>query len=131
MKELTTEKIRKFGFVLALIFCFLGAVHFLKKHTISALFFVMGISTFLAAIFSSRVLKPFYLIFSRIAKIIGWVNTRIILILVYYLLLTPIGLLMKCLRKDLLNIKFREKVRTYWIERTNVKASADDLRRQF
>lgn len=47
----------------------------------------------------------------------GFISTRILLGLVYYLLLTPMALLWKILGKDPLQLKIDKKQSTYWLER--------------
>jgi len=60
----------------------------------------------LAAIFlvlsllNSIVLLPVYRVWTAFGKVMGWVNTRIILMLVYVVMFIPIGILMKCVRYD-------------------------------
>ena len=41
---------------------------------------------------------------------------------IFFLVVTPIGLIMKIIKKDLLNLKFRKDKETYWIEKTEPKS---------
>ena len=63
-----------------------------------------------------------------LAFCLGWVNTRIILTLVYYLVVTPIGLMMRLLRKDLLNLKIGKKRADLLAEARGKKSSQRKLR---
>lgn len=47
----------------------------------------------------------------------GWFNTRLILIITYYFVLTPIGLLAKLFKKDFLNLKIEREAQSYWIQK--------------
>jgi hypothetical protein len=42
--------------------------------------------------------------------------------IIFFLVVTPIGLLMKIFKKDLLNLTFNDKKKTYWIEKTEPKS---------
>jgi len=70
-------------------------------------------------------------VFTKAAHAIGWFNTRVILILVYYLLLTPTGLIMKLCGKDLLDRKIDRGCQSYWRERKNITATVEGLGKQF
>jgi hypothetical protein len=48
---------------------------------------------------------------------IGWVMSHVILGIIYYLVLTPIGLLLRALGRDPLRRRFETGARSYWIDR--------------
>ena len=75
-------------------------------------------------------LKPFYLIWMIFAAILGWVMTRVILCLVFYLILTPIGLITRLLGEDFLNLK-RGNFGSYWNNRDAVEELKQDYKKQF
>ena len=89
---------------------------------ISCVFFIIGLV--LAAL-----LKPVYIVWMRLAFILGWVNTRIILVIMFYLIFTPVGLAIKLFRIDLLERK--KKVRTYWRNKGKVDFNPLDYERRF
>ena len=65
-----------------------------------------------------RTLKPVQKVVMAVALTIGWVMTRVILTLLYYLVLTPIGLFCRLGGKHFLDLSFRDPARdTYWIPR--------------
>lgn len=75
-------------------------------------------------------LKVMYKAWMKFAHALGWVNTRIILSLVYFLIFTPIAVLFKVIGKELLDRRF-ETVGSYWIKREPRIFRQDDYRRQF
>ena len=91
---------------------------------ISAFFFIMA---FLAPL----ALKPVYIAWMRFAYVLGWVNTRLILAIMFYLIFTPIGLALKLLRKDLLERKKGEGGLSYWKEKEARVFNPADYERQF
>ena len=115
MQKLNPDKktLKKFGLIMAAAFLILSGL-FLFRHKftgaayslfVSCLFFIMGLAL-------PALLKPVYIIWMRLAFILGWVNTRIILIAIFYLIFTPIGLLMRLFRIDLLERK--KQAGSYW-----------------
>lgn len=61
----------------------------------------------------------------------GWFNARLILIITYYLLLTPIGLLAKLFKKDFLNLKIEREARSYWIKKDQLIQGKERYERTF
>ncbi len=53
--------------------------------------------------------------------ILGRIISRIIMSIIFFLVVTPIALIMKLLKKDILNLKFN-KTNTYWIEKSGPKS---------
>ena len=66
----------------------------------------------------------------KFAHALGWVNTRVILTVVYLLIFTPVALIFKVIGKDPMERKI-EKVNSYWIKREARKFRQGDYRRQF
>lgn len=74
---------------------------------------------FFLAVVKPRVLSPLYKIFSLLGKIVGWAAANIILLLIFYLVITPLGLLAKLLRRDALGLK-KNKQESYWVKNKEV-----------
>ena len=114
-RDLSKENLRKFGLTLAVALSIFGFIAYLRQKPI-CLYFLYGSLLFLLwAIILPKTLKLFYLAWMRFAFVLGWVNTRIILILMFYLIFTPFGLLMRLFRVDLLQTK--DKKDTYWYKK--------------
>jgi len=133
MKTTTTENnLRQFGLILGLILTSFGYIHFFKHHTSLYPWFIIlgGISASFAVI-APKVLHPVHIIFLKIGHGLGWINTHIILVTLYYLLLTPIGLIMRLFGKDPLNKKIDKTSDSYWIDRNMNISIRDSLKKQF
>ncbi len=77
--------------------------------SIAFIFLILGI-------LNSKILTPLKKIWIKFGELLGKIISPIVLGIIFFLLITPIGLLMKILGKDLLNIKYT-KNKTYWINR--------------
>jgi len=67
------------------------------------------------ALVAPKVLKPVYIVWIRFAEILGWINTRIILTLIFFLIFLPFGLVMRIFN-DPMSRKLDEKIKTYRIQ---------------
>lgn len=77
-----------------------------------------------------KFLKLLYKGWMKFAHALGWVNTRIILTIVYLLVFTPMALIFKVIGKDPMERKF-EKVDSYWVKREVKAFRQEDYRRPF
>ncbi len=129
----TTEKdLRKFGITLGIILFLFGLINFFKHYiNIYPWFLSFAGVSFFTAIITPKSLNPVFFIFTKFAHIMSWINTRVILILSFYLLVFPIGLVMRIFNKDPLDKKIDKKTDSYWIPKIQIKASRQSLERQF
>ena len=77
------------------------------------------------------ILKPLYRVWMIFALILGWVMTRVILTLVYFLVVTPIGYLGRALGEQFLHLKRSSESDTYWVRKTGTARQKSDYERQF
>lgn len=126
------KDLRQFGIVLAGILLVFGFIHFLKGRAVLFRYFLGFGLVFLAlSLAIPRSLKGVYAVFLKIAHMLGWFNTRVILIFIYYVVLTPIALVFRLSGKDLLNRKPDKNAKSYWIKRTVTKPLKEQLEKQF
>ena len=85
--------------------------------SIAFIFLILGI-------LNSKILTPLKKIWIKFGELLGKIISPIVFGIIFFLLITPIGLLMKILGKDLLNIKYT-KNKTYWINRLQDLGSMD------
>ncbi|MDP2939859.1 MAG: SxtJ family membrane protein [Candidatus Omnitrophota bacterium] len=129
--NLEKENLRKFGLTMGVVFLII-TLFILFKHKnynlttliVSAVFFVI---TLTVPIF----LKPIYVIWMRLAYVLSWINTRLILFLLFYLIFTPIGLIMKLFGADLLERKIDKSQDSYWIKQDKKAFVKRQYERQF
>ena len=86
---------------------------------ISLLFLILGLV-------NSSILTPLNLIWFKFGMLLGRIVSPIVMALVFFCTVTPIGLIMRLFRKDLLNLKKNNK-KSYWIERK----SKSEMKNQF
>ncbi len=124
--------LRKFAFVSVIVFAaVLPGVRWLIHHDggFSVPPVLMGMAGY--GLVSALVWPPLILPLFWLLHGIGWVNTRILLGIIFYLLFTPLGLLMRLFGKDMLNRKLDPNASTYWIDKPQVPMRPEDYERQF
>ena len=108
------NEVRSFGIIFSVLFLFLSAYSLYKgKHEWG---WYIGASAFflISGLFIQPILRPLQYGWMKFAFALGWFNTRLILGLVFYLIVTPVGLFLKLIRKDTLGLKFDLTVSSYW-----------------
>ena len=126
----SNRDIKSFGITMGIIlFIISGLLMYYNKEIyqvigIIALTFV-GLGLILPA-----VLKPLYFVWMTFAAILGWVMTRVILSLVFYLIITPIGLLTRLIGEDFLALKKTDSD-SYWNYRDSAEELNQDYEKQF
>lgn len=111
------KDLRKFGLTLSIILGVIGGLLVYKGKPTAYWFLCIGGVFFLLGAIVPQTLKSIYKVWMSIALIIGWFMSRLILTVLFYLVVTPIGLSMRLLGKDLLNQEFDETAETYWIKK--------------
>lgn len=131
-KTITNKQLRTFGLVLALFLGGIGLVQFFKGHIPhNYWFWATGGLVLVVSQAIPKLIKPLYHIALFLGHILGWINTRLILGLIYYLIFTPIGLVMRILGKDPLHRKFDKQATSYWHIAPRTAIPKEQYLRQF
>ena len=113
MEKADRKRLRSFGFLVGGVFLGIGLWPFLFGEPYRV--WAVGVAAVLLvpALVWPPALEPLFKGWMFIGHVLGWINTRIILGLVFYLMVTPIGLLMRLLGKDPMSRRFDAGARTY------------------
>ena len=112
---------RSFGIVFFVVFLLISLYPLLNDGNIRYWSLLISLIFLTLGILNSRILTPLNLLWFRFGIALGKILTPVIMSLVFFLVVTPIGIIMKILNKDLLNLKFK-KDDTYWIEKKGPKS---------
>ena len=133
IKNISTGKsdIQKFGYTIATIlliaagFLFFGGKEYYQNLiVISAIFFCFGLII-------PIILKPLYMIWMAFAVILGWFMTRLTLMILFYFVITPIGLLGKLFGYNFLENNFNLSANSYWNLRDSKSEINQGYEKQF
>lgn len=119
----SARDLRWFGIVVALFLGLVGLVVWWRGGSLTVSGWMAGVGVGLAVLYYAvpPVRKHMFVGWMVLAFPIGWTMSMVILMLAYYAVLAPIGLLMRMLGHDPMSRKLEPDAATYWIERdTNV-----------
>ena len=114
--ETTPKNLRVFGIGAGVILTAIWALRLYVLHHGNAWpFLVIAGYFFLTGLFIHSLLKPVYKVWTWVAKKIGWFNTRLLLGILFYIILTPTGVLMRFIGRDPMKRKLEPKRESYWL----------------
>ncbi len=132
MERSERRKVREFGIGLLVVLAALSLIRLWRGHEPHFAWFLgIGGAVALAAIFVPRAVRPVYRGWMVIARGLLWFNTRLLLSLVFFVLLTPLAIVFRILRRDPLERSFDPGAPSYWKKRPTQPPARVRLRRQF
>ena len=133
IKNIKSEKsdLRKFGITIGVILLVIAGFLLWKEKESLQIFFAISITLILTAIALPVILKPVYWLWMVFAAVIGWVMTRVILSLLFYLVFAPIGIILRMFGKQFLNLKWNHKQESYWNVKTVEPFNKKNYEKQF
>ena len=119
---------RSFGLLFFLVFLILGLWPLknsldpnLYLISISGVFLILGLT-------NSKILSPLNKLWIKFGEILGMIIAPLVMALVYFIVLTPVSLIVRIFGKDLLGLKFLKQKDSYWINRKKKRLS---MKKQF
>lgn len=107
--------LRKFGLVMAAAWAVLASVSWWRSSPAAVYLAGLAIVFLGPAILWPRALGPVERAWMTFANVLSVVMTRVILTLTFYLVITPIGLLLRLLHKDVLGLRADRKAQSFWL----------------
>ena len=131
MKKDNTSQVKEFGIALGIILVVIGLLPLIRKHPVRVWAIYAGLAVFIARFFAPRVLSPVYAIFLKVTHIIGRINSAILLTIVYYFIVTPIGFVMRFFKNKVFTKNIDKSLETYWIRKETNFDNPEEMKRQF
>jgi len=133
IKNIKSEKsdLWKFGITVGIILIIISGLLFWKERESFQMFLTIGVVLCVLGFAIPVILKPIYWIWMIFAAILGWIMTRVILGLLFYAVLTPIGIVSRLVGKRFLDLWSDKLKDSYWNYRNTKKPSRVDYERQF
>jgi len=121
---------RNFGFMFSLIFLGISIWLFLKNENLGWWFAGTSGAFLLLALIYPPTLFPLYWIWMKVGDGLNWINSKIILGIIFYCLFTPIGIVLRIFKKDPLEKKIEFSSLSYWEERKPI-SDHESMKYQF
>ena len=119
---------RSFGLLFFIVFLILGLWPLKNGENLNIYFITASIIFLLLGLINSKLLSPLNKSWIKLGEILGIIIAPIVMALVYFVILTPVSLIVRIFGKDLLGLKFLKENETYWIKR---KKNLGSMKKQF
>ena len=120
-KEVKIGSNRSFGIVFFIVFLLISTYPLLKDENIRLWSLIISIIFLFLGLLNSNLLSPLNNIWFKFGLLLGKIISPFVMGIIFFLVVTPIGIIMRLLKKDLLNLKFN-KNNTYWIKKSDPKS---------
>jgi len=112
---------RSFGIVFSVVFLLISIYPLINDENIRYWSLLISLIFLILGILNSRILTSLNIIWFKFGLFLGKIFAPLIMGIIFFLIVAPIGLIMKFFKKDLLNLKFN-KDKSYWIKKTGPKS---------
>ena len=118
---------RSFGIVFFILFLLVALYPTINSEGIRMWSIIVSLIFLILGLLDSKILTPLNKVWFKFGILLGRVISPLIMGVIFFFVVTPIGLIMRILGKDVLNLKYNSN-KTYWIEKTGPKSK---MRNQF
>jgi len=122
MDNIKISSNRSFGIVFFIVFILIAFYPLINQGEIRIWSVFISLLFLILGMINSKILTPLNKVWFKFGIFLGKIISPIVMGLIFFLVVTPIAVLMRMLKKDLLNLKFN-KNNSYWIEKTDPKSS--------
>ncbi len=116
---------KSFGIVFFLFFLIVSLYPLLKSQEIRYWSLFLSLLFLILGLLNSKLLTPLNKIWFMFGLFLGKIISPMVMGIIFFFVVTPIGIIMKILKKDLLNLKFNQK-KSYWIDKNEPKSKMKD-----
>ena len=121
MSDIKIGSNKSFGIVFFIFFLLVSIYPLVNNENIRVWSLILSIIFLILGILNSKILTPMNKLWFKFGIFLGKIISPLIMGIIFFFVVTPIGLFMKLLKKDLLNLKFNGKP-SYWIKKTEPKS---------
>tara|TARA_B100000575_G_C22853437_1_gene499197 strand:+ start:305 stop:688 length:384 start_codon:yes stop_codon:yes gene_type:complete len=121
MDDIKISSNRSFGIVFFVVFILIALYPLIHNEEIRIWSLIISSIFLILGLINSRILNPLNKLWFKFGILLGKIVSPIIMGIIFFLVVTPIGFIMRILGKDLLNLKFNRN-KSYWIEKNGSKS---------
>ena len=129
--DTSQPKLRSFGVLVGIVATVLASVLLWKGLAMGWVVLAVGAALIIMGLIAARFLRPLYLPWMTLALLLGFVMTRVVLTAVFFLMITPIGLIMRLTGRDPMRRKIDRSRASYWITKSYDPDSSERLERYY
>jgi hypothetical protein len=118
---------RSFGIVFFIFFLIIAIYPLLEDDEIRIWSFILSLIFLILGLINSEFLTPLNKLWFKVGLLLGKLISPIVIGLIFFCVVTPTGLILKLLKKDILKLR-KNSSKTYWVERPKIKS---EMKNQF
>ena len=116
---------KSFGILFFVVFLGLGLWPLTNDNNPNIYLIIISIIFFILGLLNSKLLSPLNSFWIKFGELLGKIIAPMVMAIIYFLILTPISLIVRLFGKDLLGLKLSKQLKTYWIKRKKDLGSMD------
>ena len=121
MNEIKISSNRNFGIVFFIVFLVIAIYPLINSSEIRFWSLILSLLFLLLGLIDSKILTPFNKLWFKFGIFLGKIISPLVMGIIFFFVVTPIGFIMRLLSKDILNLKYNNE-NTYWIKKTGPKS---------
>ena len=121
MDEIKINSNRSFGIVFFVVFLLIAFYPLLQGNDLRIWSLITSLIFLTLGLLNSKILKPLNKMWFKLGLFLGKIISPLIMGIIFFIVVTPIGIIMRLFNKDLLNLKYN-KEKSYWIKRVGPKS---------
>ena len=121
MDEVKLSSNRSFGTVFFIVFLLIALYPLLKGNDLRIWSLVISFIFLILGLINSKILTPLNRLWFKFGLLLGRFISPLVMGIIFFIVVTPTGIIMRLFKKDLLNLKYNKK-ETYWIDKTGPKS---------
>jgi len=121
MNQIKVASNKSFGLVFFIFFLIISIYPLINSESIRLWALILSLIFLILGLFNSPILSPLNLIWFKFGIFLGKIVSPFIMGVIFFLVVTPTGFIMRLLGKDLLNLKFNDN-KSYWIKKKGPKS---------
>ena len=120
-KDIKIGSNKSFGVVFFLVFLLISLYPLINDGNLRIWSFVISIIFLILGILNSKILNPLNKIWFKFGLLLGKIISPIVMGIIFFIVVTPTGLILRLFQKDVLNLKFNNN-KTYWVEKSGPRS---------
>ena len=108
---------KSFGILFFIVFLGLGLWPITNANNPNIYLIIISVIFLILGLLNSKILSPFNSAWIRFGELLGKIIAPVVMAIIYFVILTPISIMVRLFGKDLLGLKFTKQIKTYWIKR--------------
>ena len=122
MDDVKISSNRSFGFVFFIVFLLIASYPIIYNGEVRTWSLLISLIFLVLGLFNSKILSPLNKLWFKFGILLGKIISPLVMGIIFFFVVTPIGLIMRLMGKDVLNLKYNNKNKSYWIEKSGPKS---------